>query len=84
MLPKKMDSWDVKYLRTIVPIDSEANILTEVSEENQLERPYSMDFFLKNNISYHSAVPWPTESTVDWSLITNNISENLSLYRVVI
>ena len=55
------------------------NILTNALEEKQQERPYSMYKLLHNNIADYRAVPYPIESTVDWYLITNDISGNISL-----
>ena len=45
--------------------------------------PQSIEKFLQNNIADHSVVPWTMKSTVYWSLITNYISQNLSLQHAL-
>ena len=82
MLPKK-DSWDVKYLRTIVLLDSEANHSYKHMRREAMRADIDHKKLLYNNIADHKAVLLPMESTVDCSLITNNISEKLSFERAV-
>ena len=66
MLPKEVEPWDVKNLCTIVLLDSEKTIFTNLTEENQYNQPYSIDNFLQSNIEDHSAAPCHMESTEDW------------------
>ena len=83
MLRKRADSWDVKDLHNIVLIDSGANhtykrIGIEATRAFIKRRQVSPEEY---NRSQKSASH--TESTEDWSLIINNISDNLSTELVV-